>query len=168
MTSEVFAIFYRRGFDGGIRHAEKEAGGGARGAHIDNPAHIGNDPTMQPAKLMCVIAHCRHKEAKGPEWVRPDLTPQRTKARPQSCCTSPDLVTGLRYAVAPQNGQRRRLDQLKRRGFITLLGGAAAWPFAARAQQPAMLTMGFLHGATPNAYAPMMAGAKEAILRLRT
>ncbi len=55
---------------------------------------------------------------------------------------------------------------MRRREFISLITGATAWPLAVRAQQPALPVVGFLHGASPDGYAPMVTafhqGLKEA------
>ena len=51
-----------------------------------------------------------------------------------------------------------------RRKFIAALGGTAlAWPFAVRAQQPAMLVVGFLADGTPEGEAPWVAAFKRGL-----
>ena len=52
---------------------------------------------------------------------------------------------------------------IRRREFIAGLGGAAAWPLAARAQQPAMPVIGYLSGRTADSDASMLASVRRGL-----
>jgi putative ABC transport system substrate-binding protein len=56
-----------------------------------------------------------------------------------------------------------QFGHLNRRDFISLIGGAAAWPLAAQTQQLAMPVVGWLNSETPSGYAPFVSAFRQGL-----
>src|SRR5262249_52395685 len=77
-----------------------------------------------------------------------------------------DLTLGVwyrsfRWVTLAQEGQMPVI--IRRRELIAAIGGAAAWPLAARAQQPAMPVVGFLGTTTPDDFAGRVAAFRDGL-----
>src|SRR6516162_7125150 len=132
-------------------HVPTQGKRSCRGAHVirrELPRFV---PTRCQLRAQDFARYAARRPARGTaDQIRPDCQPQDRKS---TWANDPGTVPST----------RRRGDRVRRRDFITLLSGAAAWPLAVRAQQPRMPVIALLYGgeAQERVLAPLRQGLSE-------
>jgi len=110
--------------------------------------------TRKQAKVRVLLPSLQKDTAASPfrfTGKMPDM--REHSATLHGCSDTRWLLLAIRYpAIGPGWRDGMQFDQLTRREVMSLLGGAAAWPPAARAQQSGDAVIGILSSGAPNAF----------------
>src|SRR6516162_9326009 len=129
-------------------------------------------PRMGGGGRPAVLRAEHHGAVRARRWVRrPDRTwrqarrfAHRATDDVRASGESEDRQGDRHRAADSDPAAGRRGDRMRRRKFILALGGAAAvWPLAARAQQPTIPIVGYLHSDSPQTVAGLLAAFREGL-----
>src|SRR5262249_43784850 len=107
---------------------------------------------------------CRQNSARGQAWRHSGRAADQVRSRHQSHDRQGARPHNSRIIPAARRRGDRMTAKMKRRDFISLVGGTAATlPLAARAQQPAMPVVGFVSGRSPGSDAYLVEGFRRGL-----